>query len=67
MHIAGNPVINGTNWFHDEDFNLSLPDEVSLAIAQFYGTDDEAVWFAQRLASFLRHQQEGWVLRRPYY
>lgn len=49
-------------WFHDDEFNCPLPSEVAESIAQFYGTGDVGMSFAQMLASFLAYQHRGWVL-----
>lgn len=61
-------------WFHDDEFHEELPEEVSAAVAQFYGNGQIGSEFAQMLASFLLHQgggtkgshpdDPGWVLIR---
>jgi len=59
-------------WFHTDDFDEPLPDDVSEAVRQFYGEAGDE--FAQMLASFLLHQgggtkgshpdNPGWVMSR---
>ena len=42
-----------TQWFHDEEFDIPLPDWLSEDIARFYGIRSGTVDFAQGLAAYL--------------
>lgn len=46
-------TLTDPNWFHDEEFHETLPLDLSLEVARFYGTGEAGIDFAQGLASFM--------------
>lgn len=61
VEIDHNGVADGTGegrmtaaqWFHDDDFDVPLPEWLSDDIRRFYGIGPHAVDFAQALAAYL--------------